>query len=161
MRWLMPHPLVSAGLFLFWLLLAQSARPGPLLVALVVALAGGHVMALLRPGQPRLRRPDLVLRLAGHVLYDVARSNLAVALVILRPRPQRVAGFIRIPLALRDPQALAVLACILTATPGTAWVEFDPDEGGLLLHVLDLIDEAEWVRIVKHRYEQPLLEIFA
>jgi multicomponent K+:H+ antiporter subunit E len=54
-----------------------------------------------------------------------------------------------------------VLACILTATPGTAWVEFDSKDGWLLLHVLDLIDQETWVDIVKNRYEQPLLEIFS
>jgi multicomponent K+:H+ antiporter subunit E len=63
-------------------------------------------------------------------------------------------------LALRDPQALAALATILTATPGTAWVEFDSEDGWLLLHVLDLIEEESWVRIVKDRYEQRLMEIF-
>jgi multicomponent K+:H+ antiporter subunit E len=30
----------------------------------------------------------------------------------------------------------------------------------LLLHVLDLIDQESWVRIIKQRYEQPLMEIF-
>jgi multicomponent K+:H+ antiporter subunit E len=30
----------------------------------------------------------------------------------------------------------------------------------MLLHVLDLIDETEWVQIIKQRYEKPLMEIF-
>ncbi|WP_419898720.1 Na+/H+ antiporter subunit E [Roseomonas sp. USHLN139] len=161
LRWILPHPLVSAGLFAMWLLLAESLQPGPALVGLVVALVGGRALALLQPEPVRLRRPGLMLKLAGAVLVDVARSNLAVALVVLKPRPERHAGFIRMPLALRDPHALAMLACILTATPGTAWVEFDVEDGELLLHVLDLVDEAEWIRIVKERYEQPLLEIFS
>ena len=61
---------------------------------------------------------------------------------------------------MRNESALAALACVLTATPGTAWVEFDTETGILLLHVLDLIDEESWVHIVKDRYEQPLMEIF-
>jgi multicomponent K+:H+ antiporter subunit E len=159
-RWILPHPLVSAGLLAMWLLLSETVMPGPVLVGLLVALLGGRALGLLQPEPVRIRRPDLILRLALHVLVDVARSNWAVALVVLRPRPERHAAFIRMPLALREPHALATLACILTATPGTAWVEFDPEDGQLLLHVLDLVDEAEWVQIVKHRYEQPLLEIF-
>ncbi|ONG48472.1 Na+/H+ antiporter subunit E [Pseudoroseomonas deserti] len=160
MRWILPHPILSTGLLLMWLLLEQTLRPGPLLVGLVVAFFGGHALGLLQPERMRIRRPGLILRLAGRVLVDVARSNLAVALVVLKPRPERHAGFIRVPLALRDPNALAALACIMTATPGTAWVEFDLEDGELLLHVLDLVDEGEWLRIVKERYEQPLLEIF-
>jgi multicomponent K+:H+ antiporter subunit E len=160
MRRLLPHPVVSAGLFVMWLLLAESAAPGPALVGVAVALGCGWAMAALRPGRARLRRPLLVLRLIGTVAADTLRSNIAVARVILHRRADRRSGFIRIRLALRDPQALAVLAVILTATPGTAWVEFDSDDGWLLLHVLDLIDEEEWVRIVKDRYEAPLLQIF-
>lgn len=160
MRALLPHPLLSAGLFVMWLLLQQTVMPGPALVGAVVALLGGWVLALLRPGRMRLARLGTILRLAGHVAVDVLRSNLGVAQVILLRRKDRRAGFVHIQLAMRDPQALAVLAIILTATPGTAWVEFDAKNGWLLLHVLDLIDEASWIRIVRERYEQPLMEIF-
>lgn len=162
---LLPHPIVSLALFVMWLLLAETVAPGPAVVALLVALFCGWALAALRPGHSRagrqpLRRMGLALRLAGMVAADTLRSNIAVAKVILHPRPERRSGFLRIQLSLREPQALAVLAVILTATPGTAWVEYDSEEGWLLLHVLDLIDEEEWVRIVKDRYEAPLLEIF-
>ncbi|MCQ4161570.1 Na+/H+ antiporter subunit E [Roseomonas sp. GC11] len=161
MRRLLPHPLISAGLFLVWLLASRSAAPGPALVGLVVALLGGQALALLAPGRLRLRRPALALRLAGHVAADILRSNLAVARILLLRRPDRRAGFLHIRLTLRDPQALALLAIILTATPGTAWVDHDAAEGWLLLHVLDLSGGEDWERIIRERYEAPLLEIFA
>ena len=66
-----------------------------------------------------------------------------------------------IPLELRDPYGLATLACIITSTPGTVWVDFNETSGILTIHVLDLIDTTEWVRTIKGRYEGPLLEIFA
>ena len=69
-------------------------------------------------------------------------------------------GFVRVPLELRDPNALAVLAMIVTATPGTAWAELAFDRSVLLLHVLSLDDEAELVATIKRRYERPLMEIF-
>jgi multicomponent K+:H+ antiporter subunit E len=52
------------------------------------------------------------------------------------------------------------LACIITSTPGTLWVNFDAAKRILIIHVLDLIDESEWVRTIKGRYERLLLEIF-
>ncbi|WBV44944.1 Na+/H+ antiporter subunit E [Pseudoroseomonas cervicalis] len=157
---LLPHPLVSLGLFLFWMLAQNSVAPGPALLGAALALLGGWALALLRPGRVTPRRPLLALRLLGTVTRDVIRSNIDVARIILLRQPARRAGFLRIRLGLRKPEALAVLACILTATPGTAWVEFDEEEGWLLLHVLDLVDEEHWVRIVKERYEAPLKEIF-
>ena len=55
---------------------------------------------------------------------------------------------------------LALLACILTSTPGTAWMEYRADNGRLLVHVLDLVDEQEWIDLIKNRYERMLMEIF-
>jgi multicomponent K+:H+ antiporter subunit E len=39
-------------------------------------------------------------------------------------------------------------------------VEYDSAEHSVLLHVLDLVDGAEWPRIIQERYERPLMEIF-
>ena len=72
----------------------------------------------------------------------------------------RTAGFVDIPLDLRHPTALAVLACIITSTPGTAWAGYDSRSGVLTMHVLDLVSEAEWVETIKERYERRLMEIF-
>ena len=41
-----------------------------------------------------------------------------------------------------------MLACIITSTPGTLWVSFDSAKGTLMIHVLDLVDENEWVRTI-------------
>jgi multicomponent K+:H+ antiporter subunit E len=103
-----------------------------------------------------------VPRLLLDVLAEVLRSNNAVARIILRPAGGDAprSGFVRVPLEMRSPAGLAALACILTATPGTVWVDHDVEEGTMLLHVLDLIDEEEWVRIVKQRWEKRLMEIF-
>lgn len=161
MRRILPHPFVSAGIFLLWLLLNGTLAPGPALIGLAVALICGWALSSLDPGRPRLRRPGAALKLAGRLVVDIAQSNIAVARIILLRPPGCCAGFIRMRLRLRNPQALAVLACILTATPGSAWVEFEPEEGWLLLHVLDMGNEEDWVRLVRDRYEEPLMEIFA
>jgi multicomponent K+:H+ antiporter subunit E len=158
--WL-PFPLLSAALLAIWLLLVQSLGLGSVLLGAVLAIAGGHALAALQPPGARVRRPGVMLRLALLVLGDIARSNLAVARIILGlGRRGRRAGFVRIPLDLRDRYGLAALACIITATPGTIWVEFDSAAGAVLIHVLDLIDEEAWVRTIKQRYERPLMEIF-
>ncbi len=159
-RWL-PFPLLAASLLAMWLLLAGSASPGAVLLGVLLALLGGRALLALDPGRARLRRPRVALELAWVVLVEVVRSNNAVARIVLAPRTRGLAsGFVRVPLDLRDPYGLAALACIVTATPGTVWVEYDSAEGAMLLHVLDLIDEEGWVRIVKDRYERRLMEIF-
>jgi multicomponent K+:H+ antiporter subunit E len=152
-------PLALVGLLLFWLVLNQSISPGQVLIGLVVAAAGTLMLRTLAFPAGGVRRLDAALRLLGRVAVDVVRSNLAVARIVLG-QPALKSGFVDIPLELRSAYGLATLACIITATPGTLWVAFDEDRRNLRIHVLDLIDEAEWIRTIKGRYERLLLEIF-
>jgi multicomponent K+:H+ antiporter subunit E len=154
------YPLLAAALLLMWMLLT-SFSVGQFLLGGVVAMAASRVMAALQPEKPRLRRWQLIPRLVGIVALDILRSNAAVASIILQGGGHsRVSGFVAIPLDLRDKTGLAVLACIVTSTPGTAWIEYTPDSGILLIHVLDLVGEDEWVALIKNRYEALLMEIF-
>jgi len=162
MRRLLPFPIVSASLLVLWLLLNQTLSPGHILLGGAVALVGGWALAALELPKARPRRLASAFRLAALVLLDIIRSNIAVARIILGlEQRRRSSGFVEIPLELRDPYGLATLACIITSTPGTLWVDFNAASGTLTIHVLDLIDKAEWVRTIKGRYERLLLEIFA
>lgn len=163
MAWLLPYPLTSAGLLALWLVLSQSIAPGQWLLGGGLALLGGRALALLGPERVRIRRPGKLLELMAVVSVDIAHSNLAVTRAILDFRRQRrTPGFVRIPLEEGHlPVTLAALACIITATPGTAWVQYLPAERLLIMHILELTEEAAWVDIIKNRYERRLLEIFA
>lgn len=161
MRYWFPYPLLSFSLFLFWLLVNQSLSPGHILLGASLGIAFAWLMVNLRPEKTKLKKIGLIFTLAGHVTTDVLRSNLAVMGVILRSRSRPpVPGFVQIHIGLKDGNALAVLACILTATPGTAWVEFDRQTGSLLIHVLDLDNAGHWINLITSRYEAPLKEIF-
>jgi len=155
-------PVLVLALIALWLLLNQSLSLGHLLLgtSLAVALAWGG--STLRPLSARLRRVDVAAALALVVLLDILRSNVAVARIVLSPRPNRRlhSGFLDIPLELRDPHGLATLAMIVTSTPGTVWVGLSPDGAQLRLHVLDLVDEAHWIELFKNRYERRLMRIF-
>ena len=159
-RWL-PFPILSVCLLVMWLLLNQTLSAGHIVLGCILALAGPLTLAALQLPSGGLRRPGAIARLAVLVIMDIIRSNIVVALKILTPgRLARTSGFLTIPLDLRDPYGLAVLACIITSTPGTIWVNFNSAQGTLMIHVLDLIDERVWIDTIKNRYERPLLEIF-
>ncbi|MBL6078510.1 Na+/H+ antiporter subunit E [Belnapia sp. T18] len=162
MRRFLPHPLLALFLLSAWLLLMESISPGAVVLGGVLAVGGSWTLASLASPRARLRRLTVLPGLLGDVLVEVMRSNYAVARIIVHPADGGVrrSGFIYIPLDMRAPYGLAALACILTATPGTVWVDYDSAEGTMLLHVLDLVDEAEWVHIVKERWERRLMEIF-
>lgn len=161
MKRFVPHPLLSLALVLMWLLLTRFSL-GNLVLGGIIALVAGWALSALQPRGPRMRRWDQIGTLMGIVTYDIIRSNMSVAWLILTGgrQGQRRSQFIDIPLDLRNPSALALLSIIVTATPGTAWVEYRTSSGVLLLHVFDVIDEATWRELIKNRYEALLLEIF-
>ncbi len=157
---LLPFPLMAAVLLVLWLLLNQALSVGHLLLGGAIALAGGWAFGLLEPPEARVRRVGAIVRLTSLVLADIVRSNIAVGRIILGlAGRERVSGFVSIPLELSHPYGLAALACIITSTPGTLWVSLDPASGILMIHVLDLVDESEWIRTIKGRYERLLLDI--
>ncbi|CAN7704796.1 Na+/H+ antiporter subunit E [Neorhizobium tomejilense] len=158
---MLPYPLLTFALLVMWLLL-NGFTLGHVVLGGFVAVASSWAMAALRPDKPKLRKWYLLPKLFGIVLVDIIRSNIAVCVVILRGRPQgHRSAFINIPLELRDPTALAILAIIVTGTPGSAWLEYDSSNSSVLIHVLDLVDEDEWCDLLKNRYEKLLLEIFS
>jgi multicomponent K+:H+ antiporter subunit E len=148
--------------FALWLILNESLAPGHLLLGAAIALAGVAVYNRLQPAANRVRnRPGAALSLLALVFADIVRSNIAVARIVLGLGARsRSAGFISMPLELRHPAGLAVVACIITATPGTSWVRYDSAANTLTIHMLDLVDTDDWVRLFKQRYERRLMEIF-
>jgi len=160
-RLLLPYPMMTATLLGVWLLLNESVAPGTIILGGFLAVGTAATLGVLDLPGGRFRRPQAALSLLGVVLVDILRSNWAVAKIILRPGGGgRVSGFLRIPLDLRAPYGLATLACIVTATPGTVWVAYDRRRNTILLHILDLVDEQEWIDTIKGRYETRLMELF-
>lgn len=150
-------------LVIMWLLLNQTLSLGHIALGAVLAIALSWAARRLRPMQPRrFGNLHLVPLLLVRVLRDIVRSNIAVARIVLglvHGREVR-SGFVDIPLDMRDPHALAVLAGIVTSTPGTVWVDLADDSSRVTLHVLDLRDDEEWITWIKDRYETLLMEIF-
>ncbi|MDB5668685.1 MAG: cation:proton antiporter [Alphaproteobacteria bacterium] len=157
---LIPYPLLALALFVMWLLLTQSFSPGQALLGAMVTFLAVLGIAALRPRPSPIRSWRALVRLMALVAIDIVRSNFAVAWIVLFPRSGMVSSFVRLPVDLTDRNALTVLALIVTATPGTCWVQFDRSEGVLLVHVLDLVDEQAWIRLIKDRYETLLMEVF-
>jgi multicomponent K+:H+ antiporter subunit E len=161
MNRLLPAPVLSMVLFALWLMLDLPPSAVQVVLALVLAIAVPIVVAPLRPYNARVRRPGLILKLAAVVMRDALVSNLEVARGLMRRDDALPVGaFVRVPLELDQPAALAALAVITTVVPGTVWCELAHDRSAVLLHVLDPGDEAAFIADYKARYERPLKEIF-
>lgn len=162
MRRILPHPILTLVLVLMWLTLTRFSL-GQLVLGTAISLIAGFALSRIEPPAPPLRSPWALVRLTGIVFIDIIRSNWAVAGLMLTNgrHGARRSAFVEIPLRLEGTFQLAILATIVTATPGTAWLEYDRANRILLLHVFDVIDEDSWRNLIRDRYETLLIEAFS
>ncbi len=160
MNRLLPQPLFSVFLLLVWLLLVNTVAPGHLVLGTVLAIALPLFSSRFWPDRPRIHSPWKLLRYIAVLLWDIGLANLAVARLILGPTRKLRPAFIHLPLDLQNEFAISVLASTISLTPGTVSSDLSADRKTLLIHALDVEDEAAVIAAIKQRYEQPLREIF-
>ncbi len=156
---LLPHPLLSAILLLIWLLLVNELSVGHLLLGALLGWAVPLYTARFWPDQVRIRRPLLLLRFIGVVLFDIIVANVLVARLILGPRERLRPAFVVMPLALRSEVAISLLANTISLTPGTVSAYLSADRRCLVIHSLHTTAPDELVATIRQRYETPLKEI--
>jgi multicomponent K+:H+ antiporter subunit E len=160
-RRLLPHPLLSLTLALVWVLLINDFSIGTLLFGLILGVAIAKVTSPYWPGRPKIRSPLTILEYCLIVLWDIVVSNMQVAYLVLFRRGDSLRScFVTVPLDLKSPEAIAVLAGTITMTPGTVSADLSADGRSLLVHCLETTDPAETVAGIKSRYEDRLRRIF-
>ncbi|MFZ2297800.1 MAG: Na+/H+ antiporter subunit E [Aquabacterium sp.] len=153
------RPVLSVLLALAWLMLQQSLDLGNVLTACVLGwglprLLGGFLGPAAHP-----RSFARALRLGLTVLWDIIVSNITVARLVLNPRSVPHPAWVKVPLTLTQPTAQALLASIITMTPGTVSAIVDEEGGCIWVHALDCDDPAAVATDIDRRYQQPLMEI--
>ncbi|MES2432217.1 MAG: Na+/H+ antiporter subunit E [Pseudomonadota bacterium] len=158
---LFPHPMLTATLFLAWLLLAGSLSLNALLMAAILAILIPLATKAYWPSRPQIRHPWRLVSYIALVIYDVIIANIQVARIILfMPAAQIKSAWITIPVDLPCPEAIALLAGTITLTPGTLTAEFSADNKALLIHALHAPDPDATRAEIKSRYESRLQRIF-
>jgi len=153
------HPWLSGLLAASWLLLQHSLAPVHLLSAALIGAIVPRLLHRFLPAAPRIRW-GLALRLVGVVLRDIVVANITVARLVLGPVARLQPAWITVPLTLTHPTAIALLASIITTTPGTVSCAIDEERHFIWVHALHCTDPAGMVADIQARYEQPLMAIF-
>ena len=161
LRRLLPHPILTLVLTAVWLLLLNDFSVGALVLGLILGMVIPFYTRRFWPDAPRMRRPLKIAEYCLVVVWDIIVANVQVAYLILFRRNEQLRPlFVSIPLELRAPEAIAVLAGTITMTPGTVSSDLSADGRCLLVHCLDTGDGQATVMGIKQRYEARLKEIF-
>ena len=160
-RRLFPHPYLSAVLVIVWLLLVNRFAWGSLVFAVILSIAIPALTEPYWPDRARLRHPGKILAYIALVINDIVKANIDVALIVLfKPNRKLQPAWITIPLDLRSPEAITVLAATITLTPGTVSSDLSQDGHALLVHCLHAPEPEDVIDEIKSRYEARLKEIF-
>jgi len=160
MKRLLPFPVLSTALAASWLLLVGELSAAHLLLAAVLGITIPLLAADFLDHLPRVISTGAALRLFMVVLWDIVIANIVVTRLVLGPTGRLQPVFARVPLKLSNPQSMALLASIVTMTPGTVSAVIDTEYRTLLIHALDCSDPEKLVSDIKQRYEKALLETF-
>lgn len=153
-------------LFILNILLAiawRAATPQAGLASLLVGFVVGYFLLWwMRPlfGETAyFRKLPLTLRFASFYVREMILSNLRVAYDVLTPAVNRRPGILAIPLAARTDFEIALLANLVTLTPGTLSLDVSTDRKTLYVHAM-FIDDVERVRReIKDGLERRVLEL--
>lgn len=160
-RWLFPHPLLTLLLAVIWVLLQNQVSAGMVVFGLILGIIIPRVTAVWWPDRPYDIRFGRMVSYVIIVMWDILVANVQVAWIVLtRPNSKLRPAWVVVPLDLRQPEAISILAGTITLTPGTVSADLSSEGHSLLVHALDT-DDPDAVRDqIKERYERRLKEIF-
>lgn len=160
MKTWLPHPILSAFLWIIWLLLNNTVAMGHVVLGAVLAIIIPMITSGFWPEKVCVRHPLALFKFLIVVLWDILIANVVVAKLILGNKDKLQPTFMHIPLDIESPLAISILANTISLTPGTVSCDLNEDKTVLLVHGLHEEDPSDTVDTIKKRYEAPLKEIF-
>jgi len=160
-RWILPHPFMTLLLAAVWTLLQNEVSAGMVVFGLILGVIIPWGTLVWWPDMPQGFRLGKMFSYVVLVLWDILIANVEVAWIVLtRPNSKLRQAWIVVPLDLRQPEAITILAGTVTLTPGTISADLSNNGHSLLVHVLDAPDPDAVRDEIKTRYEARLKEIF-
>ncbi len=157
---LFPHPILSIALLLIWLMLNNTISAGHIVLGSILSMLIPWLTQRFWPEQVCLGKWSTILKFFFLVGYDIVISNIFVAKLILGKNSALKPDFLEIPLEIKHPLGLSILASTISLTPGTVSVDLNNNKDLLIVHALHVEDVEAEIKTIKNRYEKPLMEIF-
>jgi len=160
-HWLLPHPFLTLLLTVVWTLLQNQVSSGMVVFGVILGIIIPKITSIWWPDTPQQLRLGKMLTYSLIVMWDIIVANIQVAWIVLSvPNSKLKPAWIVVPLDLRQPEAITMLAGTITLTPGTVSADLSSEGHSLLVHVLHTDDPDAVIDEIKTRYERRLKEIF-
>ncbi len=160
-NWLIPHPLLTLILTIVWMFLQNELSAGMVVFGFILGIIIPWSTSIWWPDTPMGFKPFKMARYSLMVMKDIIVANVEVAWIVLTvPSSKLKPAWIVVPLRLKEPEAITMLAGTITLTPGTVSADLSNEGHSLLVHVLHTEDPDAVRDDIINRYEASLMEIF-
>lgn len=146
------HILLAAGLAAFSNALSPLGVLGAFVLIYLVLKLGAPVTGL----ETYVKRVELGTRFIVWFAIEIVKASLDVARLVLARRVTTAPAVVRVTLKRRDETLATLIGCLLTLTPGTMALEYEPDTSVLFVHALDA-DSQSRVELAVREIETRLL----
>ncbi|MCQ4265218.1 sodium:proton antiporter [Stutzerimonas stutzeri] len=106
-----------------------------------------------------LRRVRDVIELLGIYLYELIVSSVVVARAAFARSPNMQSSIIAVPIELRTDLGVAVLASLVSLTPGNCALHASADRRLLYVHALDGRAPEQIIASIRHVFERRIARI--
>ncbi|MDX1665375.1 MAG: Na+/H+ antiporter subunit E [Candidatus Promineifilaceae bacterium] len=151
--------LLNIFLALVWTFLQGELQVSNFVVGFVV---GYIVLALsqhILGQQAYVAKVGQVAAFVLFFLWDITWASIKLAWIIVQPRLTLRPAIVAVPLDARTSAEIAMLANLITLSPGTLSVDVSSDRETLYVHTILLEDPESLRREIKSGYERRVLEV--
>ena len=100
-----------------------------------------------------------ILKFFFFYISKVIQSNFELAYHIISPRLKMKPGIVKIPVNLKNNQAILLLVNAITMTPGTLTLDLSEDKKNIYVHFLFLSNEEKRIEEIK-KLEMRISKLF-
>lgn len=105
------------------------------------------------------RKVVQILRFAAFVAWDIFTASLALAWLMLQPKPKLSPAVIAVPLDVQTDLEIVLLANLITLSPGTLSVDVSSDQRTLYVHTISHDEPDQFRAGIKNGLERRVLEV--
>ncbi|MEM6846464.1 MAG: Na+/H+ antiporter subunit E [Pseudomonadota bacterium] len=152
--------IINMLLAMAWALVTGSFTVINLVFGFVIS---GLLLTLIREQAGSIhhfRRASAVAVLALTFVWELIKSSVSVAVIVLSPWRKLRPAIIAFPLDVRRDSEITLLANLITLTPGTLSMDVSPDRKTLFIHAIDATDTDEIIADIKSSFERKIERIF-
>ncbi|WLV23635.1 Na+/H+ antiporter subunit E [Aciduricibacillus chroicocephali] len=158
----MPFQIIIHLIIAFmWMLLNESYTGSSFIAGYLIGAVLLFLMRRFLPGSFYLRRLFMVLGLIILFIKELILSNIDIVKLVYKPRLKGKVepGIFAYPTELKKEWEIALLANLITLTPGTLSVALSDDHSIIYIHAMHIDTEEEAIQSIKNTFEKAILEV--